>query len=384
MKIGDQVRFLSDTGGGKVAGFQGKDIVLVEDEDGFQIPTSIRDVVVVTTDDYSMGKMMSEKLAAREAAEAKAQTELKDDSKSMKARLNEGIDDSGEEPEEEPSDREVTFSQPVEERKGGNRLSVYLALVPEAVPVSPDTKFEVCLVNDSNYFIQYACLRAEGQAWTLQGQGELEPNTKFELDTSDLSGLSTLGRIGIQVMAYKKDKSFLWKPVVEAQFRIDALKLLKPGVLKENDFFDQPALFYPVVENDVVSRPSVLDAETLKKSLYRKEQADLHLDRLHAVSPAPKKEPEMLVTDLHASALLDTTAGMNAADILHYQIDQFRKVMDAHLDNKGQKLIFIHGKGEGVLRSALLHELRYRYKHCIWQDASFREYGYGATQVTIR
>ena len=39
MKIGDKVRFLSDTGGGVIAGFKGK-IVLVEDEDGFQIPTA--------------------------------------------------------------------------------------------------------------------------------------------------------------------------------------------------------------------------------------------------------------------------------------------------------------------------------------------------------
>ena len=36
MKIGDKVRFLSEVGGGRVSGFQGKDIVLVEDEDGFE------------------------------------------------------------------------------------------------------------------------------------------------------------------------------------------------------------------------------------------------------------------------------------------------------------------------------------------------------------
>ena len=51
MKKGDKVRFLSESGGGIVAGFQGKDIVLVEDEDGFQIPTRINDVVVIDTDD---------------------------------------------------------------------------------------------------------------------------------------------------------------------------------------------------------------------------------------------------------------------------------------------------------------------------------------------
>ena len=37
MKIGDRVKFLSETGGGRIAGFQGKNIALVEDEDGFQI-----------------------------------------------------------------------------------------------------------------------------------------------------------------------------------------------------------------------------------------------------------------------------------------------------------------------------------------------------------
>ena len=37
MKIGDKVRFLSEVGGGKVVGFRGKDIALVEDADGFEI-----------------------------------------------------------------------------------------------------------------------------------------------------------------------------------------------------------------------------------------------------------------------------------------------------------------------------------------------------------
>ena len=46
--------------------------------------------------------------------------------------------------------------------------------------------------------------------------------------------------------------------------------------------------------------------------------------------------------------------------------------------------MFIHGKGEGVLRKALVNELQYRSKSYSYQDASFQEYGYGATQVTIK
>ena len=65
-------------------------------------------------------------------------------------------------------------------------------------------------------------------------------------------------------------------------------------------------------------------------------------------------------------------------------MDIFKKTMEEYKKKKGQKIIFIHGKGEGVLRQTLIHELNYRYKSCTYQDASFQEYGYGATQVTIK
>ena len=93
---------------------------------------------------------------------------------------------------------------------------------------------------------------------------------------------------------------------------------------------------------------------------------------------------DKIIVDLHADQLLETTAGMSSGNILDYQLDVFRRVLDHYKTNKGQKIIFIHGKGEGVLRQAIIHELNYKYKHFQYQDASFQEYGYGATQVTIR
>jgi len=75
---------------------------------------------------------------------------------------------------------------------------------------------------------------------------------------------------------------------------------------------------------------------------------------------------------------------LSNAEMLQIQIDKFHSVLAEHKNRKGQKIVFIHGKGEGVLRHALIHELSYRYKQYSYQDASFQEYGYGATQVTIR
>jgi dsDNA-specific endonuclease/ATPase MutS2 len=59
--------------------------------------------------------------------------------------------------------------------------------------------------------------------------------------------------------------------------------------------------------------------------------------------------------------------------------------MKEYAGKHGRHLIFIHGKGEGVLRKAILDELNRRHRNeCLWQDASFKEYGYGATEVVIK
>ena len=58
IKIGDKVRFLNAVGGGKVVGFQDKNIVLVEEEDGFETPVLANEIVVVEAGD-DMAKAMS-------------------------------------------------------------------------------------------------------------------------------------------------------------------------------------------------------------------------------------------------------------------------------------------------------------------------------------
>ena len=380
MKIGDKVRFLSEVGGGRVSGFQGKDIVLVEDEDGFEIPTSVHDVVVVEQDDYAMGKMISAKMEAQQKAEEHAATELHQDSRSIKSILNDHDEQTDMHVDEyDAADREITFRAPVQEREGGNKLSAYLAFVPVDIKEITHTRFETYIVNDSNYYIHYSYLVAEGNAWTLKSVGEVEPNTKLFIEEFGREVLNDMGRIGVQLTAYKKDKPFLLKPAIDVQFRIDPVKFYKLHVFEENEFFEQPSLLFTIVDNDEVARPLVVDSKRLKEQMYKDEKIIAHEGKKKR-----QKDDGTLVIDLHADELLETTAGMNAADILHYQLDVFKKTMEENKKKKGQKIVFIHGKGEGVLRHALVHELNYRYKSCTYQDASFLEYGYGATQVTIK
>lgn len=390
MKIGDKVRFLSESGGGVIAGFQGKNIVLVEDEDGFQIPTPINDVIQVIDDDYSTGKVVGSTLPKP--------TSVKN------ALTSSATDDEEDQIDDDPSTKEITFRTPVEERKGGNLLSCYLAFVPMDMKDMTHTRFESYFVNDSNYYVRFTYLSAEGNSWKLKSSMEVEPNTKEFIEEFGKEDLNDLGHVAIQLLSYKRDKSFMLKPTIDVQFRIDTVKFYKLHTFQENDFFELPALLYTIVENDKVTRPLVVDSKQLKEEMYQKEPKD-HIE----VTKADEKEndtyvrrynarkqtgnpfqlkhrgnDDIVVVDLHAHELLDTTTGMSAIDILNFQLQKFRDTLQQYKDKKGQRIVFIHGKGEGVLRRALINDLNYRYKKYQYQDASFQEYGYGATQVTIR
>lgn len=361
MKIGDEVRFLSSVGGGKIAGFQ-DNIVLVEDEDGFQIPTLRSEVVVVTDDDYSTKHVIESK-------------------QNKKIVLDDDED-------YDPADRPVTFKAPAEERKGGDQLSVYIAFVPIEPNAITASRFETYIVNDCNYTVQYVYMIAEGNAWQVHGTGVIDPNTKVFIEEFGHADLGSMERMAVQLTAYKPNKPFLIKPVVDVQMRIDGVKFYKLHSFTENSFFEQPAIINTIVENDVPARPLVIDAKKLKQEMMHKvneDMADVKIkEKSIARESAAKDKNAPIVVDLHADELLDSTAGMSNSDILNYQLETMRKTMKQYIKEKGRKIVFIHGKGEGVLRQAVINELRYRYKNCPYQDASFQEYGYGATQVTIK
>lgn len=399
MKIGDKVQFLSDIGGGRIAGFQGKDIALVEDEDGFQIPTPISDLVVMSSsDDYSISKSVQKK-SGKEAPESVDPDTF---NMSVKAKINQMDEDILEDEEEyDAADREITYKAKVEERKGGNQLNLYYAFIPEDAHNFSKTNFACYLVNDSNYYVHYLYMSVEGGSYQLRGEGELEPNTKLYIETFALDELNEIDRVRFQLLAFKRDKEFVAKPVCDVQFRIDKVKFYKLHTFQKNDFFEAPALLYPIVKNDGVAQLKPIDAEKLiyieeqtneskstnkgvdlpKNAIEKLKQSNINTTTL---SRKNNTRDDILVVDLHANELLETTAGMGSADILNYQLDYFRRTLEENKNNKGKRIVFIHGKGEGVLRHALVNELRYRYKNYRYQDASFQEYGYGATQVTIR
>lgn len=380
IKIGDKVRFLNDVGGGTITGFQSKDIVLVADADGFEIPTLISEVVAIDTDDYNIAKVIKAQQKKRKDDEQPAPTSIKNALK---------VDDNEEEEEDEDlADKEISYKPMAQERRGANELNLLLAFVPKDAKRLSETGFEAYLVNDCNYYIHYILYSYDGKACSMRHEGEIAPNTKLFLEEFEHGHLDEWQRITVQTLAFKRDKAYMPKPAFSINLRIEGQKFYKLHAFQANDFFNKPALIFPIIKDDHAARSMFVDADELREAMQTPEEQMPNHTQPH-MSGAEKRAKQkqdrnsLIEVDLHATELLDTLVGLEPKDILDYQLKVVKDTLNEHAKERGRRIVFIHGKGEGVLRNAIIKELRNHFKHCRYQDASFREYGYGATMVTI-
>lgn len=344
VKTGDIVRYLNAVGGGRVIRIDGN--MAYVDEDGFETPVLVKECVVVTP------AQPSKDTGAKYVA-----------------------------PPTAPRQPEAPKEQIVETDEG-ERLNIVLGYEAEEIKHLNTTEYDAYLVNDSNYFLYFSYLtRADGHDWVTRYADIVEPNMQVHVQHLTREDIPDIDRVAVQYIAFKRDKEFKLKAPVAVEYAVDNTKFFKLHCFRENVYFDVPVIAFDIVKNDIPQRPMVIDSSRLEEAMKIKKMADKPERR---PVERHKERPKVIEVDLHIDQLLDNKSGLSNTDMLNVQLKEFNRVMEENLRHKGQKIVFIHGKGEGVLRNALLKELRLKYKHCDVQDASFREYGFGATQVTIR
>lgn len=374
MNIGDKVRFLFETGGGIVKGFKDKNTVVVEGDDGFEIPMLVTDCVVVGNTDAMNFERPSLNPTASKPVPA---TTPKNNTQPAAASVQSA-----------PTTMVEEAPKPiiVQEFAGHDRLNVHLAFLPVDIKAISTSLMEAWLVNDSNYFISYVWASIGSGSVTLFGQGQLEPNSVVFLREFTRDQYQELEHVSFQLLAYKQDKPYLRKPAIDVELRVDTVKFFKLHTFVDTPFFDEPALLCDIVRDDRPVRPVAIPRDELHDALNGKKSDDSHPSgtgkRSRFAFPTSASAP--LEVDLHIEELLETTAGMNNADILEYQLETFRRVLRENQTHRGMRIVFIHGKGDGVLRNALKKELDRKTDHYSYQDASFQRYGFGAMLVIVK
>lgn len=96
-----------------------------------------------------------------------------------------------------------------------------------------------------------------------------------------------------------------------------------------------------------------------------------------------KKDDFVFEVDLHIEKLVKKFNHLSNFEILNIQMDTARGQLEFAIKNRIPKMVFIHGMGEGILKSELEYLLG-RYNEISFQEANYRKYGLGATEVYIK
>lgn len=384
-KKGDTVRFLNSTGGGIISRIDGQ-IAYVTDEDGFDTPVLLKELVVVMPAGQQTSPAQHRPMFDQKAYDAgRAQEEP------QPAKLSKTTPELEKKTEPAPL--------PIEETDHGDKLNIALAFEPSDVKHLDKSRFSAVLVNDSNYFLIFVFMRrAENErVWTTVCQDTVAPNEYYDLTDLTHGNLADFEKIGFQCIACKKDRPFTLQAPVSITRKLDLTKFHKFHCFRPGLYFEEAVIEVPLVTNGIAARQLEVNASEIAESMVTPPAAKdaakelskkFRVDSKHRNNtPDPAKNPHKILPlmeiDLHIGELTDTLAGMQPKDMLELQLDTVRKTMKANNARVGQKIVFIHGKGEGVLRKAVLDLLKKEFPKAELQDASFREYGFGATLVTI-
>ncbi len=346
---GDKVKFLNDVGQGEIIRFQDKNIAIVLNEDGFEVPV-----------------LMSELLKIEGSYVFNDQDESNENISSVSTVQRPDIIEEDDDLEEDGLNTD-------------QKANVFFALVPKNQNDIVNSDLNVYLINDSNFRVLYSISKAENEFQSLFAYGNLEDNTKVFLDTIKRDELNDFEEINFQLLFFRKGNYYLLDPINQT-WNVKPSRFFKFHTFSENDFFHEKAFIYELTTEDInlANHISDADIEKAKKEKERKET------KKQFKSSKSGKEQEIEEVDLHIEELVDDHHNLSNTEILDIQISRFMTALDGGIIAGTRKMVFIHGVGNGRLKREISKTLDRKYPKLRYQDASFKEYGYGATMVMIK
>jgi len=339
--IGDKVKFIDAVGGGEVIDIQDDETVVILNEDDFEIPVKIQELMLADMSQSS--KTGSPKPPTPKTVEV------------PNAKL---------------------FKPQRQHQRHHSEINLVVAFVPMSNPVI-QAQLGLYLLNDSDYPVQFQISVNANERFQLLDSGLLEPNTQIQLTLFNREDLNIISRLLFQGFIVLENFKTPY-PVIEKEIGIRPSRFTKINAFKESSYFKLPTieylLFHSDFETEISQIPEKSYAEVVKQ------------DSIKEVPKTYKKSNphEKIEVDLHIENLLDNHNGLSNAEIINIQLTHFQKELESALAKQAERIIFIHGVGTGKLRQELIKKLNQEYPKLSYQDASFKEYGYGATMVFLR
>jgi len=327
LRIGDKVRFLNETGEGIVSRIKDKTSVFVEMQDGFEIPYLVSQLVPI-------------------------HTELIVDKDADNIEMN---------PEANVND------------------AVYLVIEPDHELPALINDYKIYLFNSSAYNILFSYSIKDEEYFQTLKHGDLGAYQKILLKQVKIQFFKEYSYHKIECLFYKNTHFKTQMPVVEI-VNISPKTLAESKVIK-HDEFKFPVYGFLLkdeflMQTNVEQELSLVDIAKLKS-----------IKEFNSRTKTSKSNKEYLKSlekevDLHITELVENPEGLSNFEMLNIQLEKFENELDDAIYKNMKKIIFIHGVGNGRLKQEITDRLK-KTKGVTYQDGSYKDYGFGATQVNI-
>lgn len=347
LKIGDKVKFLNETGTGTISRIIDNKLVGVIDEDGFEVPVKKTELLII------------------------------DDSSDIQQEVFDG-DSASEDTQDRIYEKrsEVDHQQIEETIKDDDEINLLLGFTQFDDKETERRGISLYFINDSNYQVFFTMGTYDGKYCKNIVASQLEDNTKIHIKDIENEEYNDISNLFVQVICYR---NHVYKPVnvIEQEVKIQPTKFYQESTFISTEFFQKPAYLVKLSQR---SLPPKLTDEEIHKAIKQKEKGFKKVDTIK--KKGDKNQVEEI--DLHIENLVDDYKDLSNKEILDIQLARFTTTLEGAILSGAKKIIFIHGVGNGRLKHELRKTLDTKYKKLRYQDASFKEYGYGATLVLLK
>ncbi len=337
IKAGDKVKFLNEVGGGVVRRIDSRGIAFVQTDDDFEVPVVINEL-----------------LKSEEDFEVQSSEPVKHKS-----------------PQKNTADiihTDIRYYK----REG----ELFPAFVPKNEDAVHHSDIILYLINDCNYPIHYLLSYTDTDVFVALKHGILEADMKMKVKVFSQTDISKIKTIKLQGFWFK-DGLLDVDNMIDYTWDISSVIFYKPKAYHENDYFEEKACVLTMRDDEEVKLlESTLDAHEIAAAMMEKES--------DKEKKKEGKSAEIEEVDLHIEEIVDEHKELSNGEILNIQLDRFETALITAIHSNTSRIVFIHGVGNGKLKYELCKILDNKYADLAYQDASFKEYGYGATMVKLR
>jgi hypothetical protein len=350
LKVGDKVKFLNETGGGTIKAIIDSKLVKIETDDGFEMPVLISELIkdfrAETGENY-------------ETATPSIQTTVTAQP-------------------EEPEESRISGINPwgkIKKEKG-----VYLAYEPHERQWVLTGDLDVVIINHTSYDLLYNLFFEQDGLIRGIDYGSVPFESKIVIDTIGRDDLENWTKGYLQLSFHKDEPQKVLLPSHNV-INIKTSRFYKEGSYQPSTLISGKTILISITPEKALE-VATFDESAQKFGQQGKARPAEPLRKEQLIDKHRTAQGEAVV-DLHIGELIDNISGLSSHDMFTVQVEYFKKALNNAMANDYQKVTFIHGVGNGVLKNAIVEELD-NYEGVENKMASISKFGVGAVDVMIR